>query len=145
MNERWEEQELHRLENDPKALQMKAFIQHGRVTTYDHCKAVARMSLRIAHFLPFHFNLRSLTRGAFLHDYYLYDWHTHNDQLHGYHHPAIAVRNAKRDFQIGPEEERIILSHMWPLTLRTFPSSREAVVVSMADKIISMKETILRK
>ena len=26
---------------------MKGFIQHGKVSTYDHCRSVARMSLRL--------------------------------------------------------------------------------------------------
>lgn len=44
-------------------------------------------------------------------------------------------------FTLTPVEEDIILKHMWPLTLK-LPRYRESVLVSLADKIVSIKDTL---
>lgn len=66
---------LKGIADDPNALEMQKFIQHGSVTTYEHCLRVTR----IAFWLNIHLHVRadeaSLVKGAFLHDFYLYDWH----------------------------------------------------------------------
>ena len=66
---------LRGVADDPHAMEMHRFIQHGTVTTYEHCLRVAR----IAYWLNLRLHCRareaSLLRGAFLHDFYLYDWH----------------------------------------------------------------------
>lgn len=54
------------LADDPRTLRMKRFIQHGRITTYDHCMAVARLSDRIDRTLHLHSHRSDLIRGAFL-------------------------------------------------------------------------------
>lgn len=140
------EQEIEELAGDligdPRVQRMKRFIQHGRVTTFEHSLHVARLALLLTEKLGIHADKRSLVRTAILHDYYLYDWHDHHDHLHGCHHPFIASRNAKRDFHITPEEQAMIESHMWPLTLRHLPHGREAWILTLADKIASMEETL---
>ena len=92
-----------------------------------------------------HADERELVRGALLHDYYLYDWHEPHGKLHGFSHPAVALNNAKRDFDLSSKEQNIIASHMWPLTISKFPKSREAVLVGIADKLCSAKETLLMR
>lgn len=128
--------------NDPRLLQLKAFTQHGKVSTYDHSVSVAKMSLKLARMLRLRVDSEQLVRGALLHDYYLYDWHNHGDKLHGYHHPDIAADKAGRDFALTQREQEIIRTHMWPLTLRRIPSSKEAALVCTADKLCSTLETI---
>ena len=63
---------LKGITDDPNALEMQKFIQHGSVTTYEHCLRVTR----IAFWLNIHLHARadeaSLVKGAFLHDFYLY-------------------------------------------------------------------------
>lgn len=139
------QEEIRTLAEDPRCLRMKQFIQHGRITTYDHCMSVARESFRLNRELHMHADERRLVTAAFLHDYFLYDWHTHGDRLHGYHHPEIAARNAARDFHISSKTQRIIAAHMWPLTLFHAPSSREAWLVTLADKICSAEETLFER
>ena len=56
----------------------KNYIQHGDVTVFEHCIAVAEYSCRIAEFLHLSVNRKVLIRGALLHDYFLYDWHPFN-------------------------------------------------------------------
>ena len=79
-----------------------------------------------------------------LHDFYLYDWHKPEEAqpLHGFRHPATALRNARKHFALNKVEENVIISHMWPLTLRKVPRCREAALVCLADKICSLHETV---
>ena len=130
---------------DEKALRMKQFIQHGEVTTFDHGVRVARLSYLLARRLHMTVDEEELVTGAFLHDYYLYDWHDHGDHLHGYHHADISARNARRDFRISGKAEHIIKSHMWPLNLTRIPRSKEALLVCIADKMCSVQESVHRK
>lgn len=80
---------LRGIADDPHALEMQQFIQHGTVTTYEHCLRVTR----IAYWLNLHWHCHadevSLVRGAFLHDFYLYDWHNCSNitHWHGFKHP----------------------------------------------------------
>ena len=107
---------------DQKALRMKKYIQHGKVTTYSHSLRVAKTAFALNRSLHAGCDERRLVRAAFLHDYFLYDWHTHGDKLHGYHHPEIAAENAARDFGLDQKEQSIIRTHMWPLTLFHVPA-----------------------
>lgn len=125
---------------------MQGFVQHGKTSTYAHCINVVKLS----YWLNKKFHLKadesSLLIGALLHDFYLYDWHEKSDwhKWHGFSHPFRAAGNAHRIFQIGKRERQIIESHMWPLTLRHVPRSREAAIVCIADKCCSLYETVRR-
>ncbi len=124
---------------------LKAFIQHGRVTTYDHCLSVAWSAFLMNRRLHLGADERELVAACLLHDYYLYDWHTRGDRLHGLHHPAIAARCAERDFQVSPAVQDAIRSHMWPLTPVQIPRSRIAWLLTLSDKICSASETLFRR
>lgn len=123
---------------------MRFYIQHGHISTYEHCLSVTRLSFLINQRLHLHARPQVLITGAMLHDFYLYDWHIKNQshRLHGFSHPSRALENSRRYFNIPPVEANIIESHMWPLTLFHVPKSREAVIVCLADKICSTRETI---
>lgn len=124
--------------------EMKQYIQHGNTSTLTHCLVVAYYSYRLALWLPMHFDYKSLLRGAILHDFYGYDWHIPGEdhRLHGFVHPRIALRNARKYFQLNSIEEDIILKHMWPLTFNSPPSCREALLVCFVDKLCSLAETL---
>ena len=123
----------------PEAQVMKKFIQHGDTSVFDHCIAVAKFSLLIAHFLEktikISFDKDSLVRGALLHDYFLYDWHIKGEsrRFHGFTHPRTAMNNADRDFELNDVERDIIVKHMFPLT-PFIPAFRESFIVGIADK-----------
>ena len=126
--------------------EMKNYIQHGRVSTYDHCKNVAKTANALAKKLKIkNIDRRALIRGAMMHDFYLYDWHNKDDgshRLHGYHHASKARDNADEILGATIKEQEIIESHMWPLTFTKIPRSREAWLVCLADKGVSTKEVI---
>lgn len=122
------------------------FIQHGTMTVKNHSMNVAKYSLFFSEKLPIQVNRKELIRGALLHDYFLYDWHTKCDRnehkrLHGFYHPGIALRNARREYRLTKREQDIIKKHMWPLTVVP-PACREAWIVTAADKYCSLLETL---
>ena len=38
---------LSELRSDERVQEMRKYIQHGRVSTYEHCESVARLSYKI--------------------------------------------------------------------------------------------------
>ena len=139
---------LRRIENYKEICKLQSlYFQHGKTTVLKHCKNVAYYSLLLAKKLDEKFNIsfnyNNLIIGAFLHDLFLYDWHEKDKshRLHGYRHPLTASINAKRMCHINEEVEEIIKTHMWPLTLRKIPLSKEAFIVCLVDKILALKET----
>lgn len=137
---------LRGLTDTKEAALMKRCIQHGRISTYDHVISVVRLSFYINRRFRLGAPDSELVRGAFLHDFYLYDWHENGypGRLHGLHHPKIALEEASRRYVLTPAEQNIIKSHMWPLTLFYLPKCRAACIVCLADKICSAYETIVR-
>ena len=119
-------------------------IQHGNMSVRKHSMQVAKYSLILSSKLRLHVNRKDIVRGALLHDYFLYDWHSPENSglsnLHGFYHPGIALENAKKDYKLNARQKDIIKNHMWPLTVVP-PKSKEAWVVSAADKYCSLMET----
>ena len=137
----------HELEEHGRLGLTRGFIQHGDVTVYAHVTSVALASLAIADALAragIRVDRASLTRGALLHDYFLYDWHVPDPshRLHGFTHPFTALRNAEADFDLTKRERNIIVRHMFPL-VPIPPACREAWIVSMADKFCALRETVV--
>ena len=135
------------LSRDEKVREMKNYLQHGRITTYDHCFSVARRSYRINRSLHLHADEKVLLTSAMLHDFFLYDWHVGGgtNRLHGYHHADTAMENARKYFDIGAKEQSAIWSHMWPLNITRVPKSREAWIICLADKLCSIEETVFKR
>ncbi|SEA00729.1 uncharacterized protein SAMN02745687_01391 [Lachnospiraceae bacterium NK3A20] len=134
--------------SDCKVREMKKYIQHGRVSTYEHCRNVARLSYDINRLLFLRSDLNVLLTGAMLHDFYLYDWHRDDNgshRLHGFTHAETARRNAEKYFHIDDKTSQVIYCHMWPLNLRRIPTSREAWIVCIADKCVSFHETLFQR
>lgn len=120
-------------------------LQHGNISVREHSIQVARESVALSDKLRIAHNRTDLVRGALLHDYFLYDWHKADREnphrLHGFHHPARALKNAEREYQLTDCQREIIMKHMWPLTIKP-PMCREAWLVTAADKYCSLLETV---
>ena len=125
---------------DARVRSMRRFVQHGHVSCYQHCRRVAFLSYRVCRQLGM--DSRAAARGGMLHDMFLYDWHQKSPypQLHAFHHPAVALQNARCAFPLTDREQDIIRKHMWPLT-PAFPRYRESFVVSLMDKYAALWET----
>ena len=136
------------LQSNSRVQEMKKYIQHGNVSTYDHCEAVAKLSYWIDQQFSLHSDLKVLLIGAMLHDFYLYDWHNEDDgshHLHGLKHAETACENAKKYFQIDDKTSRVISCHMWPLNPEKVPMTKEEWIVCIADKWVSLQETLFKR
>ena len=135
-------EEVKKLLHDPRILNLGAFPQHHGSNTLAHCLAVAMRSFEFAEKLGWDIDERELARGAMLHDYYQYDIKKEGltPFQHGTSHPQIAMEKADKDFHLTDKEKNIIRSHMWPLTLGHPPKSKEAILVSLADKDVAAVE-----
>lgn len=136
---------------DSKILEMNNYIQHGKITTYQHCINVMAISFTLSRFFRIfgvEVDTMTLLIGALLHDFYLYDWHDgrlRKEGLHGFSHPLVAKENAKRYFDVTPKVSNIIESHMFPMTINHPPKSKEALIVNLADKYCAVRETICQR
>lgn len=120
------------------------FTQHGTTSCFWHSIAVAYYSLKIINFLGIKCDIKSLIKGALLHDYFLYDWHNNNSsRWHGFKHPKIALKNANKDYGLTKIEKNIIQRHMFPLTFIP-PKHKESIIVCIADKLCSIYETFYK-
>ena len=121
-------------------------IQHSNVSVMKHSMKVAYTGLWIAHKFKIKCNRSDLVRGALLHDYFLYDWHDDDHRgiqnLHGFYHPGVALKNAMAEYELTDKQKNIISSHMWPLTLTRVPKCKEAWIVTAADKYVSTIESL---
>ena len=127
-------------------LRLKEHYHHNS-SIYDHVMDVAYLSYRTSKFLKLDY--QSTTRGALLHDFFLYDWRNHDvpdlaeDKYHGIEHPKIALENAQKHFTLNEIEKDIVIKHMWPLTLVP-PKFKESFIVSFADKYLASKEYVTK-
>jgi uncharacterized protein len=135
-------QAFKQIAESEKYQKTKQLRQHGDVTVFEHSLSVAEKSLEISRKLHIKVDAESMVKVALLHDYFLYDWHDKNHpKLHGFRHATIAANNAMRDFGLTKKEYRAIRTHMFPLNLR-LPTSREAFILTLADKYCATLETI---
>lgn len=133
----------------PEVKRMMQYKAHGKKSVYAHCISVVVASYKLNKKYHLNADLHTLLVGALLHDLYLYDWHDKPYsirifEMHGYTHPEEARKNAVRIFGVDEKIQEVIKSHMWPLTLRSFPGSKEAAIVCIADKLVATRETLKR-
>ena len=131
---------LSKIKSSENVQKMHNYIQHGSVSTFEHCENVAKLSYLIDKYFLLHSDMKVLLTGAMLHDFYLYDWHEDGDgshRLHGFTHAKRACDNAKECFSIDEKTSHVIYSHMWPLNTERIHRSREAWIVCLADKYVS--------
>ncbi len=112
---------------------------HHGITRYEHSLRVARYTYWVSK--TFHMNKSvEVTRAALLHDFY-------NDSELGEEtsveklstHPYMAAQNAIKYFDINDFQKNIIEVHMFPIT-KVLPKTKEAVLVSLMDKVAAVYE-----
>ena len=132
--------------NDEKILRMKDISMHRGSNCYEHSFKVAKKAIKKS-LNRKDVNLEVVLLGAILHDYYLYDWRKDRSKLkkHGKNHPGIAIENAIKDFNIPDEVKKVIISHMWPINIKDYPKSKEAKIVSISDKEVTIVESMTTK
>ena len=132
--------------HDEKVLKMKDISMHRGSNCYFHSFKVAKLAIKRA-LRHKKGDLEVILMAAILHDYYLYDWRVDKSKMkhHMGSHPYTAATNAERDFGIHEPIKRVIESHMWPVNFTNFPKTKEARIVSNADKSIYLKEIVCSK
>ncbi|MBE6134304.1 MAG: HAD family hydrolase [Erysipelotrichaceae bacterium] len=121
--------------------------QHRTSNTYRHVSLVAKKSVQFALKRNLDIDYYSLIRGAFLHDLFFYDWRKEKSKAahHLTRHPQEAYENAKQYFDLNDIEKDIIVNHMWPVTFRHFPRTKEGRIVNRIDKAVTFKEVFSKK
>lgn len=137
------EEIYQRFLNDEKIKRMEEIPMHRGSNCYYHSFKVAKKAIKHA-LRHKKVNLEVVLVASILHDYYLYDWRKNRELLkhHGQNHPYIAAKNAERDFGIDEVIKRAIEEHMWPINIENFPHTKEARIVSVADKMVSSCEAM---
>ena len=132
--------------NNDKVKRMLGIPMHRGSNCYIHSFIVTKLAMRRA-IKKKNINLIALLYACVFHDYYLYDWRKDRSKLkgHGKNHPSIAVENAKKDFDIPDLSVDIIKSHMWPINFRLFPKTKEARLLTFADKRVATREALISK
>ena len=59
-------------------------------------------------------------------------------------HPAIALNNALKYYDLNEIQKDIIVKHMFPVT-KSFPSYKESWLVTLVDKTVSAYEMLKYK
>jgi len=126
--------------NNKHINKLEEFSHHGKVTRLEHSMAVAYECFRLVKALKLKVDMKSMIRGALLHDFFLYDLKKERINNHFLTHPLVAFNNASNEFELNKIEKDIILKHMWPLTV-AFPRYKESYIVSFVDKYSTLKES----
>ena len=132
--------------NNEKILRMKDISMHRGSNCYIHSFKVAKKAIKKS-INKKNINLEVVLIGAILHDYYLYDWRQDRSKLrkHAKNHPGIAINNAINDFDISDDVKTVIKTHMWPINIKAFPNTKEAKIVSLSDKAVTIRESMTTK
>lgn len=114
-------------------------ISHHGITRYDHSLRVSYLSYKIAKL--FKCNTNVAARGGLLHDFFIEKEEKKNLNSVSLlsKHPSIAKNNAINIFDVDEKVQNIIGSHMFPLSIE-MPKYKEAWIVTIADKIVSISE-----
>ena len=120
---------------------MSSVTHHGSSPRSMHCEDVAVEALTLAMMLHINVSERELVRAALLHDGFRYDWKVKSERarFHAFVHGRLAVCEAEKEFRLTKKERNCITAHMFPAAL-TVPVSKEAWLISVADKICCARE-----
>ena len=121
--------------------EMKKYRQHYETTCFDHCYMVSYYCYLICK--KYNLDYVSATRAAMLHDLFLYDWRVRQPDrkgLHAFTHGKTACENASKLFDLTQKEKDMIVTHMWPVTMK-FPTSMEGFILTFVDKYCATSET----
>lgn len=94
----------------------------------------------LAHCQKLGWDAKTAARAGLLHDFCVYDFKDKlpKGEIQAYYHPRVAASTSERHFLISDKERQAILSHMFPLG--PLPESREAWLISLADKLCAISE-----
>lgn len=117
-------------------------IPHHDSSRLNHSIKVSYYSYKISKALKLDY--KQTARAALLHDFYFdrtkdYDKVKDKVKLYTTGHPADAVTNATKEFDLTIKEQDIIKTHMFPIDFR-IPKYLEGWVVNLVDTCVSIHE-----
>lgn len=115
---------------------LSRYVQHKNTTRLMHSLNVAYISWKLAKKMGC--EARTAARIGMLHDFCLYDFREKTEEAQVFHHPKVAAKMSQEHFDISNKEKKAILSHMFPLG--PMPTSKEAWIISFADKMCAVTE-----
>lgn len=117
---------------------LNRYTQHYQTTRLLHSLNVSYISWRIAK--KFGWDAGVAARAGLLHDFCVYSFKDKlpKGQHQAFYHPKVAAKTSEQHFALREKERQAILSHMFPLG--PLPKSREAWVISCADKFCACTE-----
>lgn len=121
--------------NNEKFIELKNEIHHG-CDRLSHIKRVAKLSYKLSNY--FNVDQISVTRGAFMHDFF-FDIELKQKNLMKKNHPTVAYENSVKHFNVNEIEEDIIKGHMYPI-IDVKPNFKESQIVNISDRIVSTYE-----
>ena len=128
--------------NNKTVQEMKKYRQHYETSCFDHCYMVSYYCYLICK--KYNLDYVSATRAGMLHDLFLYDWRVRQPGrkgLHAFTHGKLACENASKLFDLTQKEKDMIITHMWPVTMK-FPTSIEGFILTFVDKYCATSETL---
>lgn len=130
--------DVEKILNNPDFQKLRFYRQHNWTNRLMHSINVSYLSWWIAR--KFGCNEKVAARAGLLHDFCLYDFSEMppDGEFQAFFHPKIAAENSIEHFDITEKERDAILSHMFPLG--PLPNSKEAWIISFADKICATAE-----
>ena len=128
-------------------LKMQEIPAHRGSNVYLHTFKLVKKVMKKAVKSCKNLDLENLLVATILHDYYLYNWRIMKDrpQCHAKHHPGVAAKNAKRDFNISDKAVNMMVTHMWPFNFKNPPKGREAWLLNKADTWVAFVECLTTK
>ena len=115
-------------------------VHHENTTAAMHMLHVACMSLLICNFLE-HFNIHidrtMMVTVSLLHDIGMVNRHRMSHPVTSHYHESVRISN--KMFHVSKREEIAIARHMFPVSPIP-PTFREGIVLTISDKICSIKE-----
>jgi len=120
----------------PKVLELNNYVHHG-TTRLDHSRRVALHTYRITKLL--NLDYESATKAALLHDFFFDEVADDSSRKRLINHPDVALKNAKKYFDISELEADIISKHMYPIT-RKMPKYLESWIVDGVDDVAAIYE-----
>ena len=113
--------------NNENYKELQRYVAHGKTTIFSHCINVAYLCYKYAiNHQKKEYDIKSLVRGAMMHDMYFYDWHKKNHKRpHGFFHSKIAYNNARipsllpREFEFVIQNLALHKSYLHDVTLET--------------------------
>ncbi len=124
-------------------MEMKQYKHHYETSCFDHCLIASYYCYQYCK--KHNLDYISCARAAMVHDLFLYDWRKRQNGrkgLHAFTHPRTAYENASKLFELNDKEKDIILKHMWPVTLFSFPKYKESFILTLVDKRCALNDAI---